>query len=157
MDEHRQVRTKAVSKAYREYLEWVKSLLALAATSSINQSPEQEPELRNVVRLQILFIDREALRFDYLLRNCTSEITNCRSLSDINERLLEGWRSLDENGIITSNSNYITVLQGIAELEGNTDSPALDKPFQALTRNLEYRKARTEFAKRIEELNKTLG
>ena len=114
MDEHSQVRTKAVSKAYREYLESAKSLLALAATSSIKQSPEQEFELRNVFWLQILFIDREALRFDYLLRSCTSEITNCRSLSDINERLLEGWRGLDEDGIITGNSNYITVLQGIA-------------------------------------------
>jgi hypothetical protein len=157
MDEHRQVRAKAVSKAYREYLEWAKSLLTLAATCSINQSPEQEPELRNVFRLQILYSDREALRFEYLLRNCTSEITKCRSLSDINKRLLKDWRSLDKDGIAPGNSNYVTVLQEIAELEGNTDSPALDKPFQALTQNPQYREARAAFAKRIEELKKRLG
>jgi hypothetical protein len=156
MHEQQRVRTELVSKAYREYLEWAKSLLTLAATCSIKQSPEQEPELRNVFRLQILYSDREALRFEYLLRACTSEITKCKSLSDINTRLLKDWRGSDEDGITPGNSNYVTVLQGISELEGKTDTPALDKPFQALTQNPQYQKARAALAKRIEELNKAL-
>jgi hypothetical protein len=157
MDEHRPNRTQVVSKAYREYLEWAKSLLTLAATCSFTQSPEQESELRNIFRLQILYTEREALRFEFLLKNCTSEITKCRSLSAIYERLLKDWRSLDDDGLTSGNSNYMTVLQGIAELEGKTDSQALDKPFQALTQNPQYRNARAAFAKRIEELNKSLG
>jgi hypothetical protein len=113
--------------------------------------------LRNVFRLQILYNEREALRFEYFLRNCTSEVADFRSLSDISKRLLKDWNDHDEDGIKSGNSNYTTVLQGIVELEGKTDSPSLDKPFQALTQNPNYRNARLAFAKRIEELNEKLG
>jgi hypothetical protein len=106
--------------------------------------------------LQILYNDREALRLEYFLTNCTSEIADFRSLSDISERLLKDWRNLDEDGIKSSNSNYTTVSQGIVQLEGKTDSPFLDKPFQALTQNPNYRNARAAFAKRIDELNDRL-
>jgi hypothetical protein len=157
MDEHREHWTKAVRESYREYLEWAKSLLTLAETCSITESPDQEPVLRNVFRLQILYIDREALRFEYFLRNCTSAVADFRSLSDISKRLLKDWSDLDEDGIKSGNSNYRAVLQGIVELEGKTDSPYLDKPFQALTQNPNYRNARSAFAKRIEELNEKLG
>jgi hypothetical protein len=157
MDEHRQNRAKVVREAYREYLEWAKSLLTLAETCSITESPDQEPVLRNVFRLQILYNEREALRFEYFLRNCTSEVADFRSLSDISKRLLKDWNDHDEDGIKSGNSNYTTVLQGIVELEGKTDSPSLDKPFQALTQNPNYRNARLAFAKRIEELNEKLG
>jgi hypothetical protein len=157
MHEQQRVRTESVSKAYREYLEWAKSLLTLAATCSIKQCPEQEPELRNVFRLQLLYSDREGLRFEYLLSTCPSEISQCRSLSEISTRLLRDWRGIDEEGLTAGNSNYVPVLQGIAELERKTDSPALDKPFQALTQNPQYQKARAAFAKRIEELNNALG
>ncbi len=157
IDEHRQNRGKVVREAYREYLEWAKSLLTLAETCSITESPDQAPALRNVFKLQILYNEREALRFEYFLRNCTSEVADFRSLSDISKRLLKDWSDHDEDGIKSGNSNYTTVLQGIVELEGKTDSPSLDKPFQALTQNPNYRDARLAFAKRIEELNEKLG
>jgi len=38
MDDHRQNRAKEVREAYREYLEWAKSLLTLAETCSISES-----------------------------------------------------------------------------------------------------------------------
>ena len=157
MDEHNQNRTKLVREAYREYLEWAKSLLVLAETSSVTESHDSEHALRNVFRLQILYNEREALRFEYVLRNCPSEVADCRSLSDIGMRLLKDWSDNDESGIKSGNSNYKTVLLGIEELEGKTDSPSLDRPFQALTQNPNYRKARLAFAERIKKLNERLG
>lgn len=64
MDEHNQNRMKLVREAYREYLEWAKSLLVLAETSSVTESHDSEHTLRNVFRLQILYNEREALRFE---------------------------------------------------------------------------------------------
>jgi hypothetical protein len=156
-DEQRNKRAKEVREAYREYLEWAKSLLTLAETTSISESPDQEPVLRKVFRLQILYNEREALRFEYLLRKCTSEFADFKSLSDVSKRLLKDWSDHDEDGTKLVHSNYTTVLQGIVELEGKTDSPSLDKPFQALTQNPNYRKARLAFAERIKELNESLG
>jgi len=157
MDNQRQNRANEVREAYREYLEWARSLLTLAETISISESPTQEPVLRNVFRLQILYNEREALRFEHFLRKCTSEVADFRSLSDLSKRLLQDWTENDEDGVKSGNANYATVLQRIVELEGKTDSPSLDKPFQTLTQNPNYRKARLAFAQRIKELNERLG
>lgn len=105
--------------------------------------------LRNVFRLQTLFNQREALRFEYLIRNSSAEIAACRSLSCINERLLKGWSDGDEVTLKEGNSEYLGALREISTLEGKTDSPALDEPFRALTQNASYRDARLAFARRI--------
>lgn len=157
MNDHIQHRAKEVRGAYREYLEWAKSLLTLAETTSVSVSPTQEVVLRNVFRLQILYNEREALRFEYFFRKCSTEVAAFRSLSDLSERLIKDWSDDDEDGIKSGNSNYASVLQGIADLEGKTDSPALDKPFQTLTEDPNYRKARLAFAERTKELNERLG
>ena len=107
--------------------------------------------------MQILYNEREALRFEYCLSNCTTEIAICRSLTDINKRLLKAWGDTDEADLVQRNSSYPGVLREIAELEGKTDTPALDQPFQMLTKNATYRDAREASARRIARLDQNLS
>jgi hypothetical protein len=105
----------------------------------------------------MLYNEREAMRFEYLLRNNHQEVVSCRSLSAIHERLLNQWNAAEETGIRESDSVYRGVLQGIQSLEGKTDSSSLNEPFQSLTQNALYQTAREDFAKRIKKLDKQLG
>jgi hypothetical protein len=154
---HSPNRSSTVRDAYHEYLEWAKSLLTLAEKLSSEEWPDRTRELQNVFGLQILYNQRESLRFEYLLESTAPDIVASKSLSRINERLLKDWSESEEAGLKESNSTYRDVLQGIADLEGKTDSPALDQPFQALTRNANYRVARQTFAQKIEQLNERLS
>jgi hypothetical protein len=142
---------------YREYLEWAKSLLVLAETCSIKEWPDRKQVLQNVFRLQVLYNERESIRFEFLIGSNTPDIGTWKSLSRINERLLKEWSAVEEASLKQGNSTYRNVLRGIEDLEGKTDSPALDEPFQALTRNTSYRDARQSFAKRIKLLNEKLS
>jgi hypothetical protein len=148
--------TAVIRSVYREYLEWAKSLLVFAETSSTKEWPDRKHVLLNVFRLQILYNEREALRFEYLLESNTPDIVTWKSLSRVNERLIKEWTEVEETGLKESNSAYRDVLRGIEDLEGKTDSLALDQPFQALTRNASYRDARRAFAKKIQQLNEKL-
>jgi hypothetical protein len=154
---HSPNRATIVRDAYREYLEWAKSLLTLAEKWSSEEWPDRRRELQNVFGLQILYNQREALRFEYLLESTAPDIVTWKSLSRINERLTKDWSEAEETGLKENNSTYKDVLQGIVDLEGKTDSPALDQPFQALTRNANYRDARQTFAKKIQQLNEKLS
>jgi len=82
MDKQGVERTKVVADVYWEYLDWSRSLLILAATISTAESPDQESVLRSAFKLQILYNAREALRFEYLLKNCQTEVSDFESLSD---------------------------------------------------------------------------
>ena len=146
-----------VREVYREYLEGAKSLLVFAETSSTKEWPDRKDVLRNVFRLQILYNERESLRFEYLLKSNTSEVVTWKSLTRINERLLKEWTEAEEAGLYEDNLPYREVLRGIEDLEGKTDSPALNEPFQALTRNASYQDARRAFAKKTQQLNKKLS
>lgn len=141
---------------YREYLEWARSFWALAETCSTKESPDRERVLLDVFKLQMLYTERESLRFEYLLANDPPEIVDLRSLTSINERLLKGWREIDDAGLKDSNPAYASVLRGIKELEGKTNSPALDEPFRALRQNASYRDARLAFARKVQQLDEKL-
>jgi len=142
---------------YREYLEWAKSLLVLAETCAIKECPDRREVLQTVFRLQLLYNERESIRFEFLIGSNTPDIGTWKSLSMINGRLLKEWSPIEEADLKQGNSTYINVLQGIEDLEKKVDSPALDEPFVALTRNTSYRDARQSFAKRIKLLNEKLG
>jgi hypothetical protein len=146
-----------VRKTYREYLEWAKSLLMLAERCSTEEWPDRRLALQKVFRLQVLYNEREALRFEYLIKGDAPDIVTRKSLTGINERLIKEWTEVEEVGLRESNSTYGDVLRGISELEGKTDSPALDEPFQTLTKNSSYRDARLAFANRIQKLNEQLN
>jgi hypothetical protein len=152
-----QSKATIVRNTYREYLEWARSLLTLAETCSTKEWPDRKHVLLNVFRLQILYNEREALRFEYLLGSNASDIVTRKSLSGINERLLKDWSEAEEAGLKASNSTYRDVSREIDDLEGKTDSLTLDEPFQALTRNSIYRDARLAFAKKIQQLNEKLS
>jgi len=153
---HSAGQTAIVRATYREYLERAKSLLALAEKCSIQEWPDRTLVLQNVFRLQVLYNEREALRFEYLANGDMSDILTRRSLTGINERLIKDWTEGEEAGLRESNLTYRDVVRGIADLEGKADSPALDEPFQTLTQNSTYREARLAFATRIQKLNEQI-
>lgn len=154
---HTENQATIVRAIYREYLEWAKSLLMLAEKCSIKEWPDRTIALQKVFRLQVLYNEREALRFEYLIKGDMPDIVTWKSLTRINERLIKEWTEVEEAGLRESNSTYRDVLRGIADLEGKTNSPALDEPFQALTQNSSYREARVAFANRIQKLNEQLS
>jgi hypothetical protein len=155
-DRHSVSHALIVQKTYREYLELAKSLLALSETCSIKEWPNRRTELSNAFKLQILYNEREALRFEYLLRNNDQELVTCRALSMIHDRLLKQWTATDETSIRESDLIYRDVLRGIQNLEGKTDSSSLNEPFQSLTRNALYQQARESFAERIKKFDEQL-
>jgi hypothetical protein len=146
-----------VRQIYREYLEWAKSLLMLAEKCSIEEWPDRRLALQKVFRLQVLYNERETMRFEYLFMGDVPDVATWKSLSKVNERLLKNWGEVEEAGLRESNSIYKDVLRGIEDLEGKVDSAALDEPFRTLTLNSTYRDARLAFANRIQKLDEQLS
>lgn len=146
-----------VRQIYREYLEWAKSLLMLAEKSSIEEWPDRRLALQKVFRLQVLYNERETMRFEHLIMGDVHDVATWKSLSKINERLLKNWGEVEEAGLRERNSIYKDVLRGIENLEGKVDSAALDEPFRTLTQNSTYHDARLAFANRIQKLDEQLS
>ena len=151
---HVESQSTVVRKAFREYWEFTKSLLTLAETLSTKEWPDRKLVLQNAFKLQRLYIDREPLRFEYLLGGAEPDIVFWSSFSRIWDRLVKDWHENEEADLKKSNAIYGDLFRKIEDLQRALDTAALDEPFRWLSTNSIYCEARRVVAEKVQELKK---
>jgi hypothetical protein len=146
-----------VREIFLKYLKATRDFTVSAERCSIKVSPGQTIALQNAFRLQLLFNDRDALRFEYLLRGDALEILEMKSLYAMSDRLRQGWGGVEESDLRETNLNYVDVLRQIELLEGSLDSIALEEPLNAVKRDSDYQEARRVIAEKIQKFHKQLS
>jgi hypothetical protein len=149
-------RATVVQDVFRRYLECTREFWKVAQRSALKGSPAWKLPLQKAFRLQHVLIDRQALRFGYLLAGNTFDFAGLKSLNDITERLDQRWSEVEEVGLIGSNSFYRDVIQEIKDIQSSWDAKALAEPLQELQKDLKYCDARRALADKVQELDEHL-
>jgi len=140
-----------VREAFRQYLESSREFILAAEGFALKGWPDRKVALHNTFRLQLLFHDREALRFDHLTVGLGPEDVLWKSLSSMSnifQRIDALWNDVEEDALKMANAAYADKLAEIKEIQVSMDSAALDGPLLALQRDPEYHSAR-EVARQI--------
>jgi hypothetical protein len=140
-----------VREGFRQYLESSREFLLAAEGFALKGWPDRKVALHNTFRLQQLFHDREALRFDHLTVGLGPEDVLWKSLSSMSnifQRIDALWNDVEEDALKMANAAYADILAEIKESQVSMDSAALDGPLLALQRDPEYHSAR-EVARQI--------
>jgi hypothetical protein len=148
-----------VRTAFREYLESQRQFIKAADTCSHRGWPDCGAPLYNTWQCQRLYIRRQELRFEYLLRRGEFEIGTWNSLTKICNRLDENWSNIDERGALDNDSAYKDLAVAIAETEqirASMDKNLLDGPMRTMQQHAEYRAARQAIYEKVHELDKCL-
>jgi hypothetical protein len=148
-----------VRTAFREYLESQRQFMKAADTCSHRGWPDRGAVLHNTWQCQRLYIRRQELRFEYLLRGGGFEIGVWNSLTKICCRLDENWSDIDERGALDNDSAYKDLAIAIAETEqtrASMDKNLLDGPMRTMQQHAEYRAARQAIYEKVHELDKRL-
>jgi hypothetical protein len=107
--------------------------------------------------IQRLFIDRQALRFDHLLRGGIFNPDTWTSLNSITERLDKEWSEREETELKEGSTIYNDVSREIRERQSRLNASTLRGPGKTLQQDSKYQSARLALAKEIAKLDKKLS
>jgi hypothetical protein len=119
--------------------------------------PDKKADVERVFRLQALYIEREALRFDYVFSKGAVAEATFNSLSRIHERLGTNWTDADEIGLGGQTPAYQGIATEIAQLLASWDVNCVDGPLRDVKRDAEYLAAEKSLGIRTRELNALLS
>jgi hypothetical protein len=109
--------------------------------------------------MQELANRRTELRFEYLLRELGREDAiwpSFQSVSNISDRLQDGWLSSEEVALKQENRVYDDLTAEIDDLQRLLDTGALDGAFRDAQQDREYLDARLAIQNRVRELDNEL-
>jgi len=105
-----------VREAFRQYLESSREFILAAEGFALKGWPDRKVALHNTFRLQLLFHDREALRFDHLTVGLGPEDVLWKSLSSMSnifQRIDALWNDVEEDALKMANAAYADKLAEI--------------------------------------------
>jgi len=146
-----------IRDVFCQYIESKRLFLSIAERCSIKGWPDRRAALQNSFRLQQLFNEREALRFDHLMNYHRFTVGDWKSLQTISARLEQGWSASEEEALRHVNSRYDDLEREILACQASQDPEALDEPLRAVQRDSEYVSARDAISRRTLELDKHLA
>ena len=126
-------------------------------TIAIKCSERQRQVLQTHIRLQTLWLERQRLRFEYLLRGGTFETGFWGDLDNITQRLDKEWSGDEETSLLAIDAAYRDLSVEIEDLVPKMNGAELDTPIKALQQNAQYREARELMADEVQRLNKLLS
>ena len=150
-------RATMVGRIFCEYGKSKREFITIAELCSVKGWPDRKVAIQKAFKLQILFDQRETMRFDHLLSRQAPEIAAYKSLSEISDRLTKQWNEGDEASIVGDSCTYRDVLHEIEICQASLDSDALDGPFKAAQRDSEYLRARQILQEKLHSLNSQLS
>ena len=109
------------------------------------------------LRLQTLWLERQRLRFEYLLRGGTFETGFWGDLDNITQRLDKEWSGDEETSLLAIDAAYRDLSVEIEDLVPKMNGAELDTPIKALQQNAQYREARELVADEVQRLNKLMS
>jgi exonuclease VII small subunit/putative component of membrane protein insertase Oxa1/YidC/SpoIIIJ protein YidD len=148
-----------VRNTFREYMQSCSEFWTAfqRCTIAIKCSERQRQALQTHLRLQTLWLARQRLRFEYLLRGRTFETGFWGELDNITQRLDKEWSDNEETDLLASEPTYRDLLVEIEDLVPKMNGAELDAPIKALQQNAQYREARELMADEVQRLNKLLS
>ncbi len=102
-------------------------------------------------------MERQRLRFEYLLRGGTFATGFWGELDNITQRLDKEWSGDEETSLRSIDAAYRDLLVEIEDLVPKMNGAELDAPIKALQQNAQYREARELIADEVQRLNKLLS
>jgi len=127
-------RAARVRDTFREYLTSCRGHTKTIAQRALAvSSPGQEPLLRNCFRFQSLLIERQSMRFNFLLKSKAIDCALFESLDDIGARLDKDWMEAEEGAIRERNPHYGDVSGEIEAIKSHWDADALTAPLLKAT------------------------
>lgn len=153
---------QTLEEAFTRYMEACRKFWRVSERRAMSQQEDDVPADRMLVwqdmfAIQNLFIDRQALRFEYLLRGGVFNLDSWASLNSITERLDKEWSEREETELLTSNTIYNNVSREIRERQSRLDASKLRGPGKTLQQDSKYRDARAALAEMIRKLDKQLS
>ena len=148
-----------VRNTFREYVQSCSEFWKAfqRCTIAIKSSEHQRQVLQTHLRLQTLWLERQRLRFEYLLRGGTFGTGFWGELDNSAQRLDKEWSDDEETGLLAIDAAYRDLLAEIEDLVPKMNSAELDTPIKALQQNAQYREARELMADEVQRLNKLLS
>ncbi|HEY2679060.1 MAG TPA: hypothetical protein VGI65_18985 [Steroidobacteraceae bacterium] len=148
-----------VRDTFREYMQSCSEFWKAfqRSTIAIKSSERQRQVLQTHLGLQTLWLERQRLRFEYLLRGGTFGTGFWGELNSISQRLDNEWTDDDETGLKAIDASYRDLLVEIEDLVPKMNGAELDAPIKALQQNAQYREARELIADEVQRLNKRLS
>jgi hypothetical protein len=157
-------RAQIVEEAFLKYINACRNFCGVSEqrAMSVQHGGTKIPHDRMLVwqdmfGIQRLFIERQALRFEYLLRDGVFNLDTWISLNSITERLDKEWSEKEEMELKESSTTYNEVSREIKERQSRLNASALRGPGKTLQQDAKYRNARLALAKEIERLDKNLS
>jgi hypothetical protein len=146
-------RAARVRDTFREYLTSCRDHTGIIARRAPAVSPAgQEPVMRDCFRLQTIFIEGQAMRFDFLLKSKTIHCARFKSLDDIGARLDKEWMEAEEGAIRERNPHYGNVSREIDAIQSRWGADAAAK----LHQDPKYRDASEAMADGVAQLQKRM-
>jgi hypothetical protein len=148
-----------VRNTFREYMQSCSGFWKAfqRCTIAIKSSERQRQVLQTHLRLQTLWLERQRLRFEYLLHGGTFETGFWGELDNITQRLDKEWSGDEESSLLAIDAAYRDLLVEIEDLVPKMNGAELDTPIKALQQNAQYREARELMADEVQRLNKLLS
>jgi hypothetical protein len=157
-------RSEIVEEAFKKYMNACRELWTVseqramsAQQVDMNLPPDRILVWQDMFGIQRLFIERQALRFEYLLGSGVFDLDTWTSLNGITERLDKEWSEKEETHLKESSAIYNNVFREIRERQSRLNSSATRGPGEILQQDSKYRDARIALARKIEKLDKKLS
>jgi len=119
--------------------------------------PDRKADVVKVFRLQALYIELEAQRFEYVISESARAGAEWSSLSRIHERLHTNWGAGDESSLADRSQKYKRIVAEIADLLSSWDATAIDGPLRDVQQDAEFRSAEWILGERTRELDAQLA
>jgi hypothetical protein len=145
-----------VYEAFRRYLQAKRVFLTAAERCSLKGWPHLTSAFENAFGVQVLLVECEAFRFEYLFKDFSADAALWKSVTDISDGLLKGWSDVEEKALAYHNVYYAEVLKALATRRAALDSAALAGPMRALERDPEYIAARSVLHEELQQLDDQL-
>jgi hypothetical protein len=135
-------------RSQKSYLDFVDA----AERRAIEVSPDKKVAWQTIFRLQRLLKKRQSWRFEYLFGRAQFDEMTLRSLTNIEERLDQGWRESEEADLKARIGSYGDLAREIDDIQSKWDPHAVDGATRVLDQDSKYREARLALADRAQKL-----
>jgi hypothetical protein len=153
-------RATLLEEVFRRYLDARHEFNFLLERCTVKGWPDKKAALHVAIRLQELFLTREALRLSHLVQSSTVDVADWSSYTNmamVHKRLEEDWNVREEEALRGSHPEYAALQREIESLQAVLDPVGLEGPFAMVRRDAEVIAAGWAFDRLVRSLERQLS
>lgn len=145
--------------AARQYLNAQREFFVVFERCTLKGWPDKKGALRIAFELQALYCERERLRLKYLGDSALGDAVwkSFTSISQIRQRLEQGWEATDEEKLLKDDAAYALIQQRIEELKASVDAVGTEGPFAMVKGDPEFIAAGNRLVEKLRSLDDELS